>query len=660
MQFVRELRDLPVAGIMESLARCVAPFEPSEVYRVASADTVVDEEQRVSVFRRLHDASLFTQCEALVRTISDADPLNSFTLLRNDATHIVYERGGFFAAHRDFLSVTSNVIEEYTLLLCVTPPGVATKGGTTRVSVNPLFTLDSDATTTPGGALLFRKDLNHEGRPVTDGEKHILSLNLWATRKVNAGPILLVTFPESAPAAPAAPLQALADARSYAMSLAQLAQHPACVLNTYVELKQQEAGDAAILTYECRACSYEEFSTVFRALHGMYISAADLVARSHTLRFFGIGLQALLVDTANVNNGEGAAAADAAAAEMLRLGLGEQCCVVCSRTASQLSEGKALLSCDTCAQRVYCSDTCAAADVPHAETCCGSMEDSEDDAEDCSEDYSECECVKPQADEAIITCFSDERTRVVVDAAKALALPYIRFRALFVEGTISYGGDLGVDNPPVELDMQPVWVSLGDYDSILVVRNLCHTGNQTEPLEKSLEKSLKSMADMGKPAEDENTQWLFLQVAGGRPSGTPGARVCLPASVEDIISFVSSSTYGGGGARFPEPALKHPGGDDTPAEQPQGPSALFHLDSFGASCFTPHEADAAWRQLVHDGFVDTLQERIKGTAFQLPQVRDYFEQFYCNETVYGQCNFIEVTGAVRLEAQPLAARARGE
>jgi hypothetical protein len=679
MQFVRELAGLPVAGIVESLARSDAPFGPSEVYRVVSADKIVDAEQRVSVFRRLHDAALFTQCEALVRAVSDADPLNTFTLLRNDLTHIVYEKNGFFTAHRDFLSVTSNVIEEYTLLLCVTPPGVVTTGGATRITVNPLLIIDSTATITPGGALLFRKDLCHEGLPVTAGEKHILSLNVWATRKASAGPILLITFPAeqaSAPAAPAAPLQALADARSYAISLAQLAQHPTCILNTYAELKQQQQeADAAVLTYklyECRACSYEEFGTVFRAIHGLYVRAADLVACSRALLFFGIGLQAVLVDTANVDNANGGADA-AEAAQVLRLGLGERCCVVCSRAASQLPAGAALRSCDTCAQRVYCSDACYAADADHSATCVGAKashaDDDADDDDDDDPDEQSKEGVElsfePLADEAIITCTSDERTRVVVDAAKALGLPYIRFRALFAEGTISYGGDMAVDTPEVQLDMQPVWVSVGDYDNVLVVRNLCHTGDQFEPLEKSLQKSLQSIAAVDKPADedaydDEETKWLFLQVAGGRPSGVPGARVCQPASVKDIIFFATSNTYSGDGTHFPEPALKHPGGDDVPAEQPHGPAALFHLDAFGASCFTPHEADAAWRQLVRDGFINKLQARIQCTAFQLPQVTDnYFDQFFCNETVYGHCNFIEVTGAVRLAVPPPDARARG-
>eukprot|EP00964_Phaeocystis_antarctica_P079597 scaffold49602_cov63-Phaeocystis_antarctica.AAC.4 len=36
-------------------------------------------------------------------------------------------RAGFFKRHRDFLSLTSNVVEEYTLLVCITPRELAAK-----------------------------------------------------------------------------------------------------------------------------------------------------------------------------------------------------------------------------------------------------------------------------------------------------------------------------------------------------------------------------------------------------------------------------------------------------------------------------------------------------------------------------------------------------
>jgi len=35
----------------------------------------------------------------------------SYSLDRNDVTYIIYPTGGFFKAHQDFLSLTSNCIQ---------------------------------------------------------------------------------------------------------------------------------------------------------------------------------------------------------------------------------------------------------------------------------------------------------------------------------------------------------------------------------------------------------------------------------------------------------------------------------------------------------------------------------------------------------------------
>lgn len=85
------------------------------------------------------------------------------------------------------------------MLICVTPPEAAemTKGGETRVETSPGCEILSRASVTSGGGLLFRKDSIHEGMPVLEGVKEIVSLNLWATRR-DGGEILVVTFPKEA------------------------------------------------------------------------------------------------------------------------------------------------------------------------------------------------------------------------------------------------------------------------------------------------------------------------------------------------------------------------------------------------------------------------------------------------------------------------------
>ena len=153
---------------------------------------------RQSVFRAIADAKLFDLVDSIVSKLNQDDRSYKYTLRRNDVTHIKYEKGGFFKRHRDYLSTTSNLIEEFTLLLCVTPANETKSdvGGDTNIHLfGGAKTFD---TTTTGNGILFRKDLEHEGMELLSGEKHIITANIWATRREQSTQVLLVTFPTRA------------------------------------------------------------------------------------------------------------------------------------------------------------------------------------------------------------------------------------------------------------------------------------------------------------------------------------------------------------------------------------------------------------------------------------------------------------------------------
>jgi hypothetical protein len=284
------------------------------------------------------------------------------------------------------------------------------------------------ATTTPDSALLFRKDLVHEGRMVLGGgTKEILSLNLWATRR-DSQELLRVTFPSEdrrraeasearakaaaaeeegsdaettaeperdlqsrasaavsgpakrkkqrkaakiaaaastkgarAPPMTAAALREMADERSYVLGSTTLRALPSCILNNKLHFEderatlsasgatkrtavREEAAPAAVkmvmrdssssssemhgggldtepsggahatavsgpsrarprvVTFECELFSYEEFSSVFRVLLGLYIRPVDLVQHRKALDYFGIPLSAVLVSIVAAGN----------------------------------------------------------------------------------------------------------------------------------------------------------------------------------------------------------------------------------------------------------------------------------------------------------------------------------------------------------------------
>lgn len=314
MQFVRELADLDTSALCAHLKESTQPFEISQLYDAAAGKKYVDEAERSSSFRAIKDdAKLFQIAERLVEQISASDDHHRcFSLVRNDVTHIVYKQGDFFRKHEDYLAVTSNLIEEYTLIICVTPEerldGRHAKHRRTRGSGGQtvVYThgeiLTSQATTTPRCGLLFRKDLPHEALRLESGEKHIVSLNLWATRATKAQErILLVCFHPQPPSkqrktadgdAGRTHLRSVANERSYAIAESKVAQYTGSMLAGLII----QAGDERIVRHECTICSYEEFGAVFKVLNNAHISLEELSESATAIDFYGLPSRNLLVD----------------------------------------------------------------------------------------------------------------------------------------------------------------------------------------------------------------------------------------------------------------------------------------------------------------------------------------------------------------------------
>lgn len=243
------------------------------------------------------------------------------------------------------MSLTSNVVEEYTLLVCITPrelaaketltltpammisrlppptlPGTRGRAAQVKGGATIIHTLGSSVpypeTTTPGEALLFRKDLEHEAEVLEAGEKHLLSLNLWAMRKRSSGQVLHVFFPvpveTSSPSArtnspevstertgkkriarksvagEAALLHAADAETSYAISVDDITSGK---LHAHVERRNRQAEEEgrakdAVVRYDCDVCSHAAFGTVFRIITRMHVSAEELHAHRAVIDFF--------------------------------------------------------------------------------------------------------------------------------------------------------------------------------------------------------------------------------------------------------------------------------------------------------------------------------------------------------------------------------------
>ena len=271
--FYSEFSDLPVQKLRAFLDQHDQPFEPSQLYSPAAEAKYVDTGQRVSEFRAIVNAECFGLAEELVAAVNRNQTGIRFSLVRSDVTEITYQPGGFFKRHQDFLSVQGNVVEEHTMLVCVTPDEAAAsaRGGATIIhQLGKSHKLVG--TTIPGHAVVFRKDLEHEGELLSAGEKRIVSLNLLAIR--NRSPqdqVLHITFPCAAEAHASAvdALRAAADEeRSYALAAADVSSEP---LKNCIEWANQQATAAGqplatVVPYCERLFSFEVFGTVFRIL----------------------------------------------------------------------------------------------------------------------------------------------------------------------------------------------------------------------------------------------------------------------------------------------------------------------------------------------------------------------------------------------------------
>ena len=109
----REVAGLEIGSLQVYLRGCVLPFEASQLYDSQKEEKVTDDTMRRSKFRLLKDSTLFDALsDGIIREINRTDPSKVFSLVRNDVSHIVYGPGDFFKRHSDYLSVTSNIIEE--------------------------------------------------------------------------------------------------------------------------------------------------------------------------------------------------------------------------------------------------------------------------------------------------------------------------------------------------------------------------------------------------------------------------------------------------------------------------------------------------------------------------------------------------------------------
>lgn len=547
-----------------------------------------------------------------------------------------HRAGDFFSKHKDYLSITSNLLEEYTLIVCI--GAEKPQGGETVLYLAPSSSHSSKVTGTPGSALLFRKDIEHEGKPIIKGTKEIITLNLWLTKK-DKSRVLLVTFPQTtaesesrAPDEPAASSpsgahelleRAARDDRSYALNIdALLKQHPDSLLAGHVRFLDAQFAPgqvpAKIVTYNCTTATFEDFGLIYRILVGIYVNEKELIEHKQLLEFFGISTHKCLVSIVDEKERNANAPPQ-------------------TETKSKSKQAKTSKAKSTPAPATPVVNNLAA---------------------------------DPTG--TVVICSSEERTAVANKLAKELGLNFVTFKILFGEGVMEYGGEM-FETPPARVQMLPFWISLGDHDNIFLLRSLVTTGSlEPEPFaqfpklhdhvatktKERLEKLIGQQVVLEEVYSRRDEPKIEDTEPEDAAKGVPFDATEIYHRIRYDLAFGLSSGASTGsvvkevtaGMNFgPKKLIYLPGISDK--TKPATSSRLFSYDKDGKTCFTLDQGRSVSERLIAIDLVGKVQERIRSGNLKLvlPQKAAGVDEFFCNENVYGSFNLIMCTGLVLLE-----------
>eukprot|EP00985_Skeletonema_marinoi_P005293 scaffold2282_cov136-Skeletonema_marinoi.AAC.3 len=478
-------------------------FQKSELYSSKVDAKIVNEDLRRSQFRIFEGDALFDHVESVVSWLNDSDLTFVYQLRRDNITETRYEADGHFLKHKasdmymcinchllslnihigvftnnniqifsyaaqkqDFLSVTSNLVEEFTLILCVTPEGLGASGGETIIYPYASKKGTAYDTTTPGNGLLFERILNMQllsfsarsiysksifisplentlGGVLKSEHKHILTANIIATRKQCSDQVLFVTFPSTTVVgeekeentkqeksqSPGDILQRMANqGSSYVLPVDCL---KGSMLDAHVRFFNQPYDDEdedppKVITYHCSGFSYEEFGTVAKILLSSYIQEEDITKHAGCIDYFGpFTNEKLPVNLAAEKKEE--------------------------EEEGRKKEGESNTEVKNCKRFVQPSNATNAESMFSAEKKAKSDSSSGD------------------VDFGVIVCENESRTKAVCEISRVLGFSrYVPFKMVFVRGVTLHGHY----DRPESVPLTTAGLVVGDYNHIFALQNI--------------------------------------------------------------------------------------------------------------------------------------------------------------------------------------------
>ena len=195
-------------------------------------------------------------------------------------TYIKYEKGDFFKSHEDYLSFTSNMVEEYTFIMCV---NANCEGGRTIFYVNDFFTHKSTESKEQNHCMIFRKDIKHEGEMISSGSKEILTFNLLGLPKTSVT-LIVIQFNN--------------EERRYYISKDKI---DSCGDNLFTSFLHFKGENEKICVYMEKEYTYDEFEIIYRILNKCYISINEYKMYKIIIDYYQISISNILLTEFNSN-----------------------------------------------------------------------------------------------------------------------------------------------------------------------------------------------------------------------------------------------------------------------------------------------------------------------------------------------------------------------
>jgi len=283
MQFVQEY-DVLEPGLQNAICDYMRadkrPFDESLIYDSVTEIKSVAMDERVSSYKTFVDEKLFNLCGKYIDIINQRNKYIHYILCKNDVTYIKYEKGGYFKSHEDYLSLTSNMMEEYTLLMCVDANCI---GGETMLHINDFFHHASKSSITPLNSLIFRKDIIHEGIIIKEGYKEIMTLNLWGISK-NNNMVVVISFDK----------YFKNDTRKYVIPVDNILKLQDNLLKTFINFTLTENPKQQILVFDS-SYSYEEFNIIYKIYNNNVVNNSEFEKYKPIIDFYLFNWKNLLI-----------------------------------------------------------------------------------------------------------------------------------------------------------------------------------------------------------------------------------------------------------------------------------------------------------------------------------------------------------------------------